>query len=240
MNSAPLTQIRSLLFSFSLVLLSCGENGVRNGMNDIDDKSDSKVEVQPKPNRDSLKIDLSKSSVEVTRNKSVKAFDKKMKLFGDEVNVKMDDASFTTTTKLDIKNAYWFLLNGELDEGLVTLDMKSVAALKIAEDEKVEIGNPDYLESKKYPTSALVIKSFKLDPENSNQTLAVASIHIKDTVGEIEFPVTIHQAKVMQNGMEPPDKLTGEFTLDGIKWGLNPKDAKVIKDELMFKVSLSR
>lgn len=60
----------------------------------------------PKPNRDSIVIDMDKSTFECTRSKAVKDVYKQVKLFGAMVNVKMDNVEFSANTKLDIKNAY--------------------------------------------------------------------------------------------------------------------------------------
>ena len=154
------------------------------------------------------------------------------------VNVKMDNAAFSTNTKLDIKNAYWFMLDKQFECGEIILDMKKVAALKIGEDEKVEVGNPDYLESKKYPTATLTILSFDSIPDNKKKLLVNAKLQIKDTTANISFPAKLEYSDAANPGI--PTKLIGQFKIDGIKWKLNPKNAKVTKDELLFKVELLR
>lgn len=229
----------SILF-LTFLLFSCGNDGVKNNMPDPNDTT-GQVEQQiepPKPNRDSIVIDLEKSSFECTRSKAVKDVDKQVKIFGSMVNVKMDNVEFSANTKLDIKYAYWYTLDKKYEFGKVVLDMKKVAALKIGEDEKVEIGNPDYLESKKYPTSALTILSFDSIPDNKKKMLVNAKLQIKDTTANISFPAKLEFTDISQPDV--PTKLTGEFHIDGIKWALNPKNAKVTKDDLLFKVVLTR
>lgn len=234
MNYKLLLQIFLLPFFFS----SCGDSGIKNNMPDPNDTTGQVYQAPkpPKPNRDSIQIDLESSSIECTRSKRVKDVDKQVKLFGASVNVKMDDVSFSAETKLDIKNAYWYLLYKKFEMGEIVLDMKSVAALKIGEDEKVEIGNPDYLESKKYPTSTLTILGFDSIMDNKKKLLVKAKLHIKDTVAEISFPAKLEYADAKH--ADVPSKLTGDFSIDGKAWKFNPKNAKVIKDELLFKVVL--
>lgn len=225
---------------FLLTLSSCGDVGIKSNMPDPNDTTGQVYQAPepPKPNRDSIQIDLEKSSFECTRSKAVKDVDKQVKIFGSMVNVKMDNVEFSANTKLDIKYAYWYTLDKKYESGKVVLDMKKVATLKIGEDEKVEIGNPDYLESKKYPTSALTILSIDSIPDNKKKMLVNAKLQIKDTTANISFPAKLEFADVAQPDV--PTKLTGEFHIDGIKWALNPKNAKVTKDDLLFKVVLMR
>lgn len=224
----------------SALLFSCGNDGIKNNMPDSNDTTGMVHEAPepPKANRDSLMMDLKNSSIECTRSKSVKDVDKQVKIFGATMNVKMDNASFSTNTKLDIKDAWWFLLDKKLECGKVVLDMKKVAALKIGEDEKVEVGNPEYLESKKYPTSTLTIVSFDSIDGNKKQLTVNAKLKIKDTIADISFPAKLEYLDAVN--ADVPTKLTGDFHIDGIKWALNPKNAKVTKDDLLFHVVLTR
>ena len=225
---------------FAYLLSSCGNDGIKNNMPDPNDTT-GQVYVAPeppKPNRDSLQIDISKSSFECTRSKEVKEFEKDVNLFGSKMSIKMDNAAFSANTKLDIKNAYWFMLDKKYECGKVLLDIKKVAALKIGQGDKVEVGNPDYLESKKYPTSALTILSIDSIPDNKKKMLVNATLQIKDTTANISFPARIEYAD--SSNPTVPTKLSGEFHIDGIKWALNPKNAKVTKDDLLFKVMLVR
>lgn len=236
-NHSPISY---LLFPIYFFLSSCGNDGIKNNMPDPNDTT-GQVYVAPeppKPNRDSMQIDLAKSSFDCTRSKEVKEFEKDVKLFGSKMSIKMDNAAFSANTKLDIKNAYWFMLDKQFESGKIILDMKTVAALKIGEDEKVEVGNPDYLESKRYPTSALTILSFDSIPDNKKKMLVNAKLQLKDTTAIISFPAKLEYADSANPTI--PTKLSGEFKIDGIKWKLNPKNAKVTKDELLFKVVLVR
>lgn len=225
---------------FSAFLSSCGNDGIKNNIPDPNDTTGQVYQAPepPKPNRDSIQMDLEKSSFECTRSKAVKDVDKQVKIFGSMVNVKMDNVEFSANTKLDIKNGYWFTLDKKYEFGKVVLDMKKVAALKIGEDEKVEIGNPDYLESKRYPTSSLTILSMDSIPDNKKKMMVNAKLQIKDTTATISFPAKVEFTDPTQPDV--PTKLTGEFHINGIKWALNPKNAKVTKDDLLFKVILIR
>lgn len=220
--------------------MSCGNDGIKNNMPDPNDTNGQVYQVPepPKPNCDSIQIDLEKSFFECTRSKAVKDVDKQVKIFGSMVNVKMDNVEFSANTKLDIKSSYWYTLDKKYECGKVVLDMKKVAALKIGEDEKVEIGNPDYLESKKYPTSTLTILSMDSISDNKRKMLVNAKLQIKDTTASISFPAKVEFTDAFHPDV--PTKLKGEFHIDGIKWGLNPENAKVTKDDLLFNVVLVR
>lgn len=229
-----------IAIGITIFLISCGGDGIKNNMPDPNDTT-GQVYVAPeppKPNRDSLAIDLEKSSFQCVRSKAVKDVDKQVKVFGSIMNVKMDNVEFSAETKLDIKNAYWFMLDKKYECGKVVLDMKKVAALKIGEDDKVEVGNPDYLESKKYPTSSLTILSIDSIAGNKKKMQVNAKLQIKDTTANISFPAKLEYTDATNPTV--PTKLNGEFHIDGIKWALNPKNAKVTKDDLLFKVVLVR
>ncbi len=226
----------SILFLF---LISCnGDAPIKNNMPDPNDTSGVvKKTIEPIiSHRDSFAFDQSKSSVACTRSKSVKDVDKQVKLFGGTMNVKMDNASFSANTTIKIKNGWWFSIDKKADGGKLILDMKSVAALKIGKDEEVETGNPEYLETKKYPTATLTILRFDSIPGNNKKLNVIANLQIKDTTGAVSFPAKVEYADSLHP--EIPSKLTGDFHIDGIKWALNPRNAKVLKDDLAFHVIL--
>lgn len=222
-----------------LFLISCnGEAPIKDNMPDPNDTSgEVKKNMElPKPKRDSFLIDQGKSSFACTRSKTVKDVDKQVKLFGANVNIKMDNASFSANTTIQIKSGAWFMLDNKLDGGEVLLDMKSVAALKIGKDEEIETGNPEYLETKKYPTAKLTIIRFDSIPGNKKKLNVIANLQIKDTTGAITFPAKVEYLDSLHPTI--PSNLIGDFSIDGIKWALNPKNAKVVKDELSFHVVL--
>lgn len=227
-----------LALPFLLLAFSCGDAAVKNNMPDPDDTSGAVHQPvePPKPKQDSFLIDPAKSSFGCTRSKTVKEVDKQIKIGNSTMNLKMDNASFSATTDIRIKNGWWFSLEKKADGGKVVLDMKTVAALQIGEDEKLETGNPGYLESKKYPTAALTILHLDSIPGNSKKLNVVCNLQIKDTTAQITFPAKVEFANTAHP--EVPTKLVGDFHIDGIKWGLNPKNAKVLKDDLAFHVVL--
>lgn len=114
--------------------------------------------------------------------------------------------------------------------------MKSVASLQIGKDEELETGNPEYLETKKYPTATLIIIRFDSIPGNNKKLNVIANLQIKDTTGALTFPANIEYLDSLHP--EVPSKLTGDFHINGIKWALNPKNAKVTNDDLAFHVVL--
>jgi hypothetical protein len=222
-----------------LFLFSCNNgSGIKNNMPDPDDTGGEvkTTPVPPKPRQDTFSIDQEKSSFACTRSKTVKDVDKVVKIFGGTMNLKMDNASFSANTDIKIKKAWWFATDKICDGGKVVLDMKSVASLQIGKDEEVETGNPEYLEANKYPTSTLTITGFDSIPGNTKKLNVHATLQIKDTTGEVIFPAKIEYLDAANP--EIPSKLTGDFHIDGIKWALNPKNAKVTKDDLAFHVVL--
>jgi polyisoprenoid-binding protein YceI len=200
-------------------------------------KKDSVNHAGPSlPDHDTLLMDKMKTSFNVTRSKTVKDVDKEIKFGNSVMHMKMDNASFSATTKIEIADAYWETVNKNFDHGNVILDMKSVTALQIGEDEKIGTGNPGYLETKKYPAALLVINGFDSVPGNAKQMQVKAKLTIKDSTADITFPAKIEFADAAHAGV--PTKLSGSFHIDGVKWGLNPKNAKVVKDDLKFDVVL--
>lgn len=220
------------------LFFSCNNDSPASGKNDsADTASVVKQPVDPpKPRQDTFAIDESKSVFKCTRSKTVKDVDKEIRIGKSVMHMKMDNASFSAATDIRIKNGWWFSLDKKADGGKLVLDMKSVTALQIGEDEKVEAGNPGYLETKKYPTALLTINSFDSIPGKPGKMQVTADLAIKDTTAKITFPAKIEFANAAHP--EVPTKLTGNFHIDGVKWGLNPKNAKVIKDDLAFDVVL--
>ena len=199
-------------------------------------KKDSAVSSIQLPRRDTFFMDKAKCAFNCTRSKTVKDVDKEIKIGHSVMRMKMDNASFSASTKIEIADAFWETSSTVLDQGNVTLDMTSVKTLQIGEDEKITSGNPGYLEIKKYPTALLAINSFDSIPGKPGRMQVTAHLTIKDTTAEITFPAKVEFANAAHP--EVPSKLTGNFHIDGVKWGLNPKNAKVIKDDLLFEVIL--
>jgi hypothetical protein len=227
-----------LALPFLLLIFSCGDSAIKNNMPDSADTSGAVHQPvePPKPRQDSFSIDRSKSSFSCTRSKTVKEVDKQIKIGNSTMNLKMDNASFSASTTIQIKNGWWFSLDKKADGGKVVLDMKTVAALQIGEDEQLETGNPGYLESKKYPTATLTILRLDSIPGNAKKLNVVCNLQIKDTTGQVSFPAKVEFADASHP--EVPTNLVGDFHIDGIKWALNPKNAKVLKDDLAFHVVL--
>jgi polyisoprenoid-binding protein YceI len=225
-----------ILFLAIIFLISCNGNSPDKN---ISDSADSSAVVKnnepPKPKRDSISIDLTKSKFDCTRSKTVKDVDKVVKLFGADVNVKMDNASFSSTVNIKILNGHWFSLDKKFDGGKVVLDMKSVATVNVGKDKELEMSNPDYLNVEKYPTATLFIERFDSIPGNKKQLNVVAKLQLKDSIADVSFPA---KAEYENADQVNPSKLVGDFHINGIKWGLNHKNAKVLKDDLLFHVVL--
>jgi hypothetical protein len=228
------------LFIVAAFLYSCNGN---NDSKDANDSAKKSIAMQNGPSANTVNpaivdfpIDTDQSTFNVTRSKTVKDVDKEVRIGKSVIHMKMDNASFSATTKIEIADAYWGTVNKNFDHGNVILDMKSVTALQIGEDEKIGTGNPGYLETKKYPTALLLINGFDSIPGNAKQMQVKAQLTIKDSTADITFPAKIEFADAAHAGV--PTKLSGSFHIDGVKWGLNPKNAKVVKDDLKFDVVL--
>jgi hypothetical protein len=230
----------SLLLA-ALLLFSCNGNNTSASTDSTEasaEKDSAHPVPPPVPGHDTLQMDKAKSLFNVTRSKTVKDVDKEIKIGKSVMHMKMDNASFSATTKVEIANAYWEMTGKAFNHGMVVLDMKTVTALQIGEDEKIGTGNPGYLETKKYPTALLRINGFDSIAGNSKQLQVKAQLTIKDSTADITFPAKVEFADAAH--ADVPTKLSGSFHIDGVRWGLNPKNAKVIKDDLKFDVVLDR
>lgn len=101
-----------------LFLFSCnGDSPINNNMPDPNDTTGmvTKKTDPIKPRSDSFEFDQTKSSFACTRTKTVKDVDKQIKIFGGSMNLKMDNASFSASTNIKIKNGWWFFLDKKPD-----------------------------------------------------------------------------------------------------------------------------
>ncbi len=228
----------SLLFFALLLMVSCTNEGNKIGTNDTTGGPPSLEAPLPPASikRDSFSINLKESSFACTRSKTAKNVDKQIKIGNSTMNLKMDNASFTASTVIKIKSGKWFSLDSILLGGIIVLDMKSVSALQIGDDERIESGSPEYLEVSKYPISTLSILHFDSIPSNPKKMNVVCRLQLKDTTGEVIFPAKVEFKNL--NNPKIPTNLVGDFHIDGMKWGLNSKNAKVIKDDLLFHIVL--
>jgi hypothetical protein len=220
-----------------ILLFSCNGNPVVN--KPVSDSADSSKAVSvniPKSNRDSIGIDLEQSTFDCTRSKMVKDVDQDVVIFGKTMSVKMDKASFSASVAIKMLRANWFYVDQKFTDGKVVLDMNSVSTIQVGKSKELEMGSPNYLDVKKYPTATLTILRFDSIPGNQKELNVVAKLQLKDSIADLEFPAKM---EFENNGEKMiPTKLSGDFHIDGIKWGLNRKNAKVLKDDLMFHVIL--
>ena len=199
------------------------------------DSANGKAVVVP-PQMDSFPVDTKNSAFVCTRSKTVKDVDKTISLFGSSVKLTMDTASFSATTSIAISGGSWYTTAKKFSGGKIILDMTSVSAVQVGKDDKPEMGNPGYLETEKYPSAILKIGTIdSASGDSPVQFQITATLTLKDSTGEI-FP---EHVKCSMDHNEIPSRLVFDFSIDGKKWGLNRKDAKVLKDRLTFHVVIA-
>ncbi|MBI3509378.1 MAG: YceI family protein [Bacteroidetes bacterium] len=230
-----------LLFLTLVFLIACSSDANKKNKNDsVNNDSGKNVAVKP-PARDSTQIDLLKSSFTCARSKTVKNLNKQVKLFGSSMNIQMNNASFSATTDIKIKDGYWYAQKMDNDGARIILDMKSVSAVQVGKDQQLEMGNPDYLQTDKFPVALLELSDFQAiaDTSAGSKTNYAfnAKLILKDTSANVEMKNV--KADEYVPGKTYPSSLSFDFSIDGMKWGLNRKDAEVTKDDLTFHVVIA-
>lgn len=222
----------------STILFSCAGNEKKvNSTDSIADTVSAPVVYVPK--LDSTGVKISDCIFHCERSKTVKEVEKDVRVMGSIMHMKLDNASFTAESDIAVHSGYWYTLDGKLRNGILVLDMTSVEAVKVGDDKRLEMGNPDYLETKKYPFAYLTIDSvsYSSDPQGKiSGTILTGKLKLKDK----EESIDMKNAKIdaLNNGI--PLQLSFDFTIDGIEWGLNARDAKVTKDKLKFHVVMKQ
>lgn len=221
MNHKPLTLL------LALALCACSSETGKTGTDSTTGQSGTTA--PPAPQRDSVLIDVASSSVKWERAKTVKNVKQKVKLGNATIEMNLDEASFTASGDIPVKNGAWYSLGKQPDGGTIRLDMTKLQAVQVGNDQRLEMTSPDYLDVEHFPTAQLRFN--KLDSDGKGGYTAAMSLTVRDTTGAVSFPVTV------QNGADGlPSKLSGTFTIDGMKWGLNRRNAKVTKDAMTFEV----
>ncbi|HTL82393.1 MAG TPA: YceI family protein [Bacteroidia bacterium] len=235
MKKFRLLPLLSLTFLFSCA----GDDQQKTSGDSTADSLPKKQEVHI-PKLDSAGLKISDCSFHCTRSKTVKDVDKVVHIFGGTMNMKLDNASFSAETDIKVKSGYWYTIDGKMKNGLLVLDMASVEAVKVGADQQLEMGNPDYLETKTYPYAYLKIDSVGITTDSIGKTSY--SIPARLQLKNKEEPVELKNIKYANadavSGI--PEQLSFDFTINGIEWGLNKKDAKVTKDQLKFHVIMKR
>ena len=231
----------NFLFFISVIILiaffSCNGNSPVN--QPISDSADSTVTAEdeiPKPNREMFRIDTVMSNITCTRSKTVKDVEQEVVILGKAMSVKVGQASFSASIDIKLKKGNWCFVNHKLEEGIIVLNMNSVSTIQVGKNKSLEMASPEYLDVKKYPTATLYILKFDSIPGNKREMNISARIQLKDSTAEITFPGEVQFTKYGENNC--PSIFTGKFHIDGKAWGLNKKNANVVKDDLFFEVVL--
>jgi len=226
--------MKRVLPFLALALFTACSDSTSPGGNDSD-KGTADL-APPLPKRDSVAIDAAASSMKWKRDKTVKDVEQTVKIGKASMKMKLDQASFSVSGDIPVQSGAWYVLDKEkFDGGYVRLDMTQLKGVQINADERLEMTSPDYLDVKNFPSALLRVRSVKAidGPASMEKYTVQAELTIKDTSAVIEFPA---EGLVGKNGV--PERLEGQFTIDGMKWGLNRKNAKVVRDELEFAVVL--
>ena len=180
------------------------------------------------------KVDIDTSSrLEWQRYKHVKHANNTLKLGKSTVNFTVDDAKYTTVGTLQIKEGWWTTKEGKYNDGVIQLDMSSIAAVQINDQQELELRSPDYLNVAKYPFATIRIKNITV---NKDSSIVKAEITIKDTTANIEFP-----AKVDWGSKLVPKSFAGKFMIDAKAWKLYKPRAgqEIAEDKLEFLCSFN-
>jgi polyisoprenoid-binding protein YceI len=166
--------------------------------------------------------------------------------------VKWEGAKITETVHfgtVNISEGSLAVKDGQLDAGSFTLDMNSVVALDLTEDDgklKLEghLKSGDFFMTETYPTAKFEITAVEAAPMQDGSTHKISgNLTIKDVTNGISFPakVTITDAmaeasaKFLINRNEWGVVWGGTKTEQGIKDFLQNN---LIKDEIAFDVTL--
>lgn len=224
----------------SAFLISCaGSDEKKSGTDSMADTTTKPVVHVPK--LDSVPLKTADCIFHCERSKTVKEVEKDVRVMGSIMHMKLDNASFTAETDIAVHSGNWYTIDGKMRNATLVLDMSSVEAMKVGDDKKLEMGNPDYLETKKYPYAYLNLDSLSWSTDslgNNSGFIIVSRLQLKDKDESIELRNIKMENMDAATGI--PEKLSFDFTINGIEWGLNAKDAKVTKDQLKFHVVMKR
>ncbi len=236
------------LFNSSIILLvatftACGpsENGT--------DKTDSSniTKQPPAVKHDSVPMNAIACNVSWVRDKTVKDVKKKIKFGNATMEVNMDEASFSADGTIPVLSGAWFTEDDKLTGGVVRLNMRELKSLQVDASGQLDMNSPDYLNAEKYPVATIRFleavqpnvmlpdtdSTGKTKRERAPETEFKALLTIRDKTDTISF-----NGKMENITGTVPQLAEGTFTIDGKAWGLNPKAAKVVKDEMRITLKL--
>lgn len=236
------------LFNSCIILLAATLTACGPSENGTDKTDSSNITKQPPAVKyDSIPLDAAACKVSWVRDKTVKDVKKKIKFGNATMEVNMDEASFSADGTIPVLSGVWYTENDKLTGGVVRLNMRELKSLQVDDIGQMEMNSPDYLDAEKYPVATIRIleavqpnvmlpdtdSTGKTKTERSPETEFKALLTIRDKTDTISF-----NGKMENITGTVPQLAEGTFTIDGKAWGLNPKAAKVVKDEMRITLKL--
>lgn len=128
-------------------------------------------------------------------------------------------------------NSGWLRTNiaGKLNDGLFSIDMKSIKSTEHKDDDKnkgveKELNGKSFFETSTYPTATISVNSIVPTPKAS-EFRVVGDLTIKKTTKTITFLATIKQNGLMLTA-------NAKLTIDRKKWGIHQQNPETISDQL--------
>lgn len=229
---------------FALAFAACTNDSGKTGTTD----SNANTVTQPPAIKyDSIPLDAAACNVSWVRDKTVKDVKKKIKLGKATMEVNMDEASFSADGTIPVLSGAWFTEDDKLTGGVVRLNMRELKSLQVDASGQLDMNSPDYLDAEKYPVATIrfleahntlathghVDSTGNTATSRSDDATFKALLTIRDKTDTISF-----HGKMKDVTGTVPQLAEGTFTIDGKAWGLNPKAAKVVKDEMRITLKL--
>lgn len=236
------------LFNTCIILLAATLTACGPSENETDKTDSSNITRQPPAVKyDSIPLDAAACEVSWLRNKTVKDVKKKIKFGNATMEVNMDEASFSADGTIPVISGAWFTRNDTFAGGIVRLNMRELKSLQVDASGQLDMNSPGYLDAEKYPYAT--IRFFETERHGvietkgdsasgkAGNTIATSEIQailtIKDKTDTIPM-----KGNITGYSKGIPETLNASFTIDGKVWGLNPKAAKVVKDEMRITLKL--
>ncbi len=177
-------------------------------------------------NTDIFELDTSKSVIKWDRFVDNKLINKKIKLFGSYVDVKMENVTFNTSGNTPVIGGDMQYVNNEFSSGKFQMDF-SVCRFYSEEEES-------FFTIKNYPPSILLFKKMIPDTINKGKYNIEASLALRDSTKDITIP-----AEIIKDSLNNI-RITGTYVMQTLDWPIreNPDRKNIRKDEITFNFDL--
>lgn len=177
-------------------------------------------------NTDIYELDTSKTVIKWDRFVDNKLINKKVKLFGSYVDVKMENVTFNTSGNTPVIGGDMQYVNDEFSSGKFQMDF-SVCRFYSEEEES-------FFTVKNYPPSTLLFKKMVADTINKGKYNIEASLTLRDSTKDISIP-----AETIKDSLKNL-RVTGTYIMQTLDWQIreNPDRNNIRKDEITFNFDL--